>query len=57
MSKHRKEPNRKDESTENGDRKQADIHTNPDMGIEEKTLIKEKDRKLKRLKEVMGEIK
>lgn len=45
MSKHRKEPNRRNESTENGDRKQADIHTNLDIGIEEKTLIKERDKK------------
>lgn len=50
MSKHRKEPNRRNESTENGDRKQADIHTNLDIGIEEKTLIKERDKKTEETK-------
>lgn len=31
-----KRPNRRDERTENGDRKQVDTHTNPDMGTLEK---------------------
>lgn len=60
MRKHGKAPKRRDENTQKGGQRWADIHTNPDLSIRDKTPIKEKEkkkrRKLKRLKEIISVI-